>query len=87
MDATDEVPRAPEAPDRAPHDVEAPDRPHEVEGPADAAHLDQPAELLLLRNRARGVQPDPHTNHPSYARDSLIPWRIGAAAWEAVDPP
>jgi hypothetical protein len=45
------------------------------------------AAPLRRRNHERGIRPDAHTGYPPYARDSLVPWSIEAAVWEALDPP
>jgi hypothetical protein len=81
LDTQKNCPRRPDAPLGSPLEPDAPDAPDHV------AHTDHPAEHIRRRNRARGVQPDPRTNHPPYARDSLIPWSTEAAAWHALDPP
>lgn len=46
-----------------------------------------PTAPLRRRNRSRGVRPGPDTIRPPCLRDHLVPWRIEAAAWEAVDQP
>jgi hypothetical protein len=46
-----------------------------------------PTTPLRRRNRSSGVRPGPDTIRPPYLRDHLVPWRIEAAAWEAVDQP
>ncbi|MFW6199938.1 MAG: HNH endonuclease signature motif containing protein, partial [Gemmatimonadota bacterium] len=45
-----------------------------------------PLHRLLRRNRSRSVAPDWRTGIPRSTRDSAIPARIEAAAWEALDP-
>ena len=57
-------------------------------GPRNAAldrALDRTTTIPL--DGARALRPDLHAPPPPYARDSLIPWHIEAAAWEAVDQP
>jgi hypothetical protein len=44
-----------------------------------------PAQSLVLRNRARGVQPDWRSGMSEWKRDEDVPWEIEAAALEAMD--
>ncbi len=70
--------------------ADAPAMPRIAEGTAERPAAPMPGADLdgapTQGNPARGVDPDGRGLAPRYRRDRDIPYRIEAAAWEALDP-
>ncbi len=56
------------------------------DAPEPPALGDDPVGGLVRRNGSRGIEPTGRDLAPRYRRDGDIPYRMEAAAWEALDP-
>jgi hypothetical protein len=80
-----EAPPLPSLPSLAERASRASTSPEPPSGSPAPISVEAPADLLLRRNRARGIEPDSRSASQRYRRDRDVPWQLEAAAIEALE--